>query len=136
MSQFAYEFAYKSYDSDTSDGIARLAQNLLLNPFRNLFDYSYEDLANESICTLTPAQYVMLPFRVLLKREYALNIVAGLLGLFVLLISGPIIPYVNSINGFYSFGLTIMWTLIIFLMILMVCVNYSLYTGDCSSGKS
>lgn len=136
MSQFAYEFAYKSYDSDTTDGIVRLGQNILFNPIRNLFDYSLTDLSSQSICTLTPAQYVMLPFRLLLKREYALNIFAGLLGLFVILISGPVIPYVNSINGFYSFGLSIMWTFIIFLMILVVCINYSYAMNDCSLGKS
>jgi hypothetical protein len=103
-----------------------------------LFTYNGEFTANEvNVCSLSPSEYISLPFKVILKRENAITIYAGLLGLFVILISGPIIPYINSINGFYNFGLSIMWTVIIFLMILIICVNYSYNSGKCNSeGKA
>ena len=133
---FSYDFAYKSVDSDTLDGLPRLASNMLLNPIRNLFSYSGPFTATESVCSLSPASYAMLPFKLILKRENTLTIFAGLLGLFIILISGPIIPYINSTNGFYNFGLSIMWSIIIFLLIMIICVNYSYSLADCSKGAS
>jgi len=103
-----------------------------------LFSFNSEFTAQEvNVCSLNPAQYLSLPFKVLLKRDNAVVIYAGLVGLFVILISGPVIPYINSINGFYNLSLSVMWTLIIFLMILMACVNLSYNSGKCNSeGKS
>lgn len=133
---FAYDVAYKSVPSDTMDGVARLGSNILLNPIRNLFDYNGTFTTEEvTVCTLNPANYLLLPFKIVLKRENTLTIFAGLLGLFVILISGPLIPYINSINGFYSLGLSIMWSLIIFFAILIICINFSYNAAECARGS-
>lgn len=137
LSQFAYDVAYKSVPNDSMDGVARLGSNVLLNPIRNLFDYNGSFTAEEvTVCNLGPQSYLMLPFKIVLKRENTLTIFAGLLGLFIILISGPLLPYINSINGFYSLGLSIFWSLIIFFAILIICINYSYNATECAKGSS
>ena len=133
MSSFSYEFAYRGLDTNDKVGLLKLVENVLVSPVVNLFAFN-TDTSDINLCDYKRLNYAILPFSVLTKRAYTLKILFGLLAILFILLEAPIVPYVNSTNGFYNVPLTLAWTLLIYVMLIAICFNFSYVAETCKSG--
>ena len=113
------------YDgSDQTEGISRFLENALLSPVRNLFSYDSEGEKIE-VCELTNFKYATMPLTILLKREYSLQILFGFLIIFYCIYYYPPMAGINTVNGFFSLPLAAVWSIIIWLSLIYISLNYS-----------
>ena len=66
-----------------------------------------------------------MPLKILLKREYTIQILLGLIVILYCIFYSPAVNGLNALNGFINFGLAVVWSVLIWLSLIYISLNFS-----------